>query len=43
VWAPNVTSLEVHASGGVRALDRGDDGVHTGRFDGGEYLLALDG
>jgi maltooligosyltrehalose trehalohydrolase len=43
VWAPNAGSLEVHTSGGARALERGVDGIWVGRVDGGEYLLALDG
>ena len=46
VWAPNVQSLAVQTAGGVHELDRGDDGVFTGRFPGrhgDEYLLALDG
>ncbi len=33
----------MHASGGAHALERGDDGIHHGRLDGGEYLLAVDG
>ena len=37
------TSLEVHASGGAQALERGDEGIFTGQFGGGEYLLAVDG
>ncbi|MDX6402095.1 MAG: maltooligosyltrehalose trehalohydrolase [Gaiellaceae bacterium] len=43
MWAPDVTSLEVHAAGGAHALERGEGGIYTGRFDGGEYLLAVDG
>jgi maltooligosyltrehalose trehalohydrolase len=46
VWAPSVTSLDVHAANGVHALERGEDGVYHGRFPGApgdEYLLAVDG
>ena len=46
VWAPSARSLAVHVADGVHELDRGDDGVFTGRFPGrhgDEYLLALDG
>jgi maltooligosyltrehalose trehalohydrolase len=35
--------LEVHAATGVEALERGDDGIHRGEFNGEEYLLAIDG
>ena len=41
VWAPNARSLAVDAADGMHALDRGDDGLWTGTFDGGEYLLRL--
>jgi maltooligosyltrehalose trehalohydrolase len=46
VWAPDVQSLAVHAADGAHPLDRGDDGVHVGRFPGrhaDEYLLCLVG
>jgi maltooligosyltrehalose trehalohydrolase len=43
VWAPSAGTLEVHASGGAHALERGEDGIYTGRFGGGEYLLGVDG
>jgi maltooligosyltrehalose trehalohydrolase len=46
VWAPDVQSLAVHAADGAHPLDRGDDGVHVGRFPGrhgDEYLLRLEG
>ena len=42
VWAPQARSLAVHAADGVHPLDRGDDGLWTGTFGGGEYLLRLD-
>ena len=41
VWAPNARSLAVDAADGMHALDRGDDGLWTGTFNGGEYLLRL--
>jgi len=46
VWAPNVQSLAVQTAERVHELERGDDGVFTGRFPGrhgDEYLLAVDG
>jgi maltooligosyltrehalose trehalohydrolase len=43
VWGPHVRTLEVHAADGAQALERGSDGIHRGRFAGGEYLLAVDG
>jgi maltooligosyltrehalose trehalohydrolase len=46
VWAPNARTLAAHVSDGAHELDRGDDGVFTGRFPGrhgDEYLLCLDG
>ena len=43
VWAPRARTLEVHDADGAHALDRDDDGMHRGRFAGGEYLLAIDG
>jgi maltooligosyltrehalose trehalohydrolase len=46
VWAPSVESLAVHAGEGAEPLERGEDGLWTGRFAGGagtQYFLALDG
>jgi maltooligosyltrehalose trehalohydrolase len=43
VWAPRARMLEVHDAEGAHALHRDDDGMHRGRFAGGEYLLAIDG
>jgi maltooligosyltrehalose trehalohydrolase len=43
VWAPKAGSLGVLAADSVHPLERGDDGVFTGTFPGGEYLLVLDG
>ena len=45
VWAPDVQSLAVHAADGAHPLDRGDDGVHVGRFPGrhgDEYFVCID-
>ena len=41
VWAPEAHSLAVVAADGMHALDRGDGGLWTGAFGGGEYLLRL--
>ena len=41
VWAPDARSLAVDTADGMHALDRGDDGLWTGTFGGGEYLLRL--
>ena len=43
VWAPNVRVLGVYAADAVYPLERGDDGIFSGSFPGGEYLLELDG
>jgi maltooligosyltrehalose trehalohydrolase len=46
VWAPHALALAAHFEGGVTALERHDDGVHTTRFPGragDRYLLAVDG
>jgi maltooligosyltrehalose trehalohydrolase len=46
VWAPSADTLEVHAADGAHPLERGADGLYTGRFPGragDQYLLALDG
>jgi maltooligosyltrehalose trehalohydrolase len=43
VWAPKVRSLAVLAADATYPLTRRDDGIFSGRFPGGEYLLALDG
>jgi maltooligosyltrehalose trehalohydrolase len=32
----------VHAADGAHLLELGDDGIHSGVFGGGEYLLAVD-
>jgi maltooligosyltrehalose trehalohydrolase len=46
VWAPHARTLEAHTADGAHPLERGDDGVYTGRFAGAaglQYLLAVDG
>jgi hypothetical protein len=45
VWAPSAATLEVHAATGAHSLERGADGLYTGRFPGragDQYLLAID-
>jgi maltooligosyltrehalose trehalohydrolase len=42
VWAPNARTLAVDAADAVYQLERGVDGVFTGSFPSGEYLLELD-
>ena len=43
VWAPNVQTLGVCAGDAVHSLERDDDGIFSGSFPSGEYLLELDG
>jgi maltooligosyltrehalose trehalohydrolase len=46
VWASKARTLAVHVADGSHLLERGDDGMFTGRFPGGhgdEYLLCIDG
>src|SRR5690349_16837712 len=43
VWAPNARTLDVYAADAVHPLERDDDGVFTGSFPPGEYLLTVDG
>jgi maltooligosyltrehalose trehalohydrolase len=45
VWAPMARTLAVHAADGAHPLERGDEGMFSGRFPGGhgdEYLLCID-
>jgi maltooligosyltrehalose trehalohydrolase len=43
VWAPNARTLGVYAADAVVPLARSDDGIFSGVFPSGEYLLELDG
>ena len=43
VWAPNAQTLAVYAADAVHPLEPGHDGIFSGSFPCGEYLLELDG
>jgi maltooligosyltrehalose trehalohydrolase len=46
VWAPSAGTLAVHTADGAHPLERGADGLYTGRFPGragDQYRLAVDG
>jgi maltooligosyltrehalose trehalohydrolase len=43
VWAPKAQTLEVVAADAAYPLEQRGGGIFSGRFPGGEYLLALDG
>jgi maltooligosyltrehalose trehalohydrolase len=42
VWAPKARSLAVHTATGAEQLEQTADGMWLGRFEGGEYRLAID-
>jgi maltooligosyltrehalose trehalohydrolase len=41
VWAPNAQTLAVYTADAVHPLERDDDGIFSGSFHVGEYLLEL--
>src|SRR5437868_1839094 len=43
VWAPRARTLDVYAADAMHPLERGEDGLFSGTFPGGEYLIAIDG